>query len=712
MSEYIINTGGRSWKFMEEYFAKKDAKIKKSGGGVKEVLQDRNNTSFPSEMIKWLKKVPHSDKEVLKYYQKLVKEYVVKNNKVRGILIYYDMGYGKTITSISIAEALSDKYEVMIVASKSLHHNYKKEIKKYMNLEKAKTSKETIPDKEIDNHIKNRYHFISSNAFNMYEQIAKKVMDAEILKKDSDEEFYKNIINNLGNLDGKVIIVDEAHNFFKAITNSETGNARKFYDMIMRSKDVKLIFLTGTPIDSDPFDLVPCFNMLQGYISMGKQKTTLFSENWREFRKYFISKEGNEMINIDKFQDRIVGLVSYYGNTIENEDGSGSSDMPTLLRDKIVKVPMSEKQYIAYENAREKERKEASVGQFGSDKQVGSLSKPKASAASTYRVHSRSISNILIPRRDGVRQDLSQKQLTENLDVYSPKMAQIIKNIKSHGQTKGLIYSQFYENEGIGYFTKALKARGYEEYGVKELDHGEKSKKKRYAIIAGPIPFDRRQALQDVFNLPVNDHGEVIHLLLITSTGAEGLNLKGVRHVHIMEPYWNDARIEQVKYRAVRYKSHTHLPANERNVQSYIYLSDYPNEEARKRHNEYTTDENIYKKALNMKYLIEKFLNVVKLSAIDCAVHRVENSKCRVCEPSNVKLFSGDFYRDMKLRSPCNPYRSKVVKVETVILDDKEYGYTQDPISKKLKFYEPIPNSTGWREVDDPKVIADLESTL
>ena len=33
--------------------------------------------------------------------------------------------------------------------------------------------------------------------------------------------------------------------------------------------------------------------------------------------------------------------------------------------------------------------------------------------------------------------------------------------------------------------------------------------------------------------------------MMISPAGAEGINLNNVRQVHILEPYWNEVRIEQ-----------------------------------------------------------------------------------------------------------------------------------------------------------------------
>ena len=36
--------------------------------------------------------------------------------------------------------------------------------------------------------------------------------------------------------------------------------------------------------------------------------------------------------------------------------------------------------------------------------------------------------------------------------------------------------------------------------------------------------------------------GEIIKVLMITSSGSEGITLKNTRFVHIIEPYWHPVR--------------------------------------------------------------------------------------------------------------------------------------------------------------------------
>ena len=60
---------------------------------------------------------------------------------------------------------------------------------------------------------------------------------------------------------------------------------------------------------------------------------------------------------------------------------------------------------------------------------------------------------------------------------------------------------------------------------------------------------------------------------MISSAGSEGLDLKNIRQIHIMEPYWNEVRVKQVIGRGVRNNSHKDLPPKDRNVTVFRYFS-------------------------------------------------------------------------------------------------------------------------------------------
>ena len=104
--------------------------------------------------------------------------------------------------------------------------------------------------------------------------------------------------------------------------------------------------------------------------------------------------------------------------------------------------------------------------------------------------------------------------------------------------------------------------------------------------------------------------------MLITSAGAEGLDLKNTRSVIILEPFWHTSRIQQVIGRAVRYKSHETLPESERYVDVYNLLLEknekYPDESGLD-----SADMLLYKKSINKHSVIKQFTNQMIESSIE-----------------------------------------------------------------------------------------------
>ena len=70
-----------------------------------------------------------------------------------------------------------------------------------------------------------------------------------------------------------------------------------------------------------------------------------------------------------------------------------------------------------------------------------------------------------------------------------------------------------------------------------------------------------------------NKDGHKIKVIIISRAGSEGVDFKFIRQVHILEPWYNMNRIEQIIGRAVRNFSHKDLPFEKRNVQIFMYGS-------------------------------------------------------------------------------------------------------------------------------------------
>jgi hypothetical protein len=263
----------------------------------------------------------------------------------------------------------------------------------------------------------------------------------------------------------------------------------------------------------------------------------------------------------------------------------------------------------------------------------------------------------------------SQKYLKENsLQTYSPKFLAMLDNIQSTDHPGlHLIYSQFRTMEGIGIFCLVLEANGFSKFKIKrngldgwELNMSEEDMGKPcYALYTGTEDAEEREILRNIYNgtwdyIPNNianqlraksnnnDLGEIIKVLMITSAGSEGINLRNTRYVHIMEPYWHPVRIEQVIGRARRICSHQSLPKELQTVDVFIYIMKFTKEQMESDdskelrlkdlsklppHLPQTSDEKLFEISTIKEELTSQLLKAVKETSIDCATHSKSSNK-------------------------------------------------------------------------------------
>ena len=223
--------------------------------------------------------------------------------------------------------------------------------------------------------------------------------------------------------------------------------------------------------------------------------------------------------------------------------------------------------------------------------------------------------------------------LRENLKNYSAKMYSIINSIEN---SKGpiIIYSQFIDG-GLVPMALALESYGFKRYGdtsslfekapVEELDiYSYKSKSEatgkfrtaKYIMITGDktlSPNKEEELLAS--NNSDNIYGENVKVILLSGAGSEGLDFKYIRQIHILEPWYNINRIEQIIGRGVRTCSHKDLPFRERNVKIFMYGTLLSNKETE------TVDLYIYRKAEEKAKQIGIITRMLKEVSIDCNIN-------------------------------------------------------------------------------------------
>jgi hypothetical protein len=244
-------------------------------------------------------------------------------------------------------------------------------------------------------------------------------------------------------------------------------------------------------------------------------------------------------------------------------------------------------------------------------------------------------------------EDFTQPQVSDCLDTYSPKMKAMLDNILSINKVKGkdgniLVYSYFNRVEGVNIFQNVLEAAGFEPYNF-DL-HRDRPKAPgsmgRFCFWSG----ENRDKILEYFNDPKNKRGSIIKILLITEAGAEGITVKNIRQLHVMEPYWNEVLIRQVIGRAKRMYSHISLPEEERDVTVYRYEMTFTEEQKRfitrklgwDVDEKFTTDEIIAMIAERKQFATDQIEEFMKETAVDCYLNKRDNDKHRPADQAIV----------------------------------------------------------------------------
>jgi len=309
----------------------------------------------------------------------------------------------------------------------------------------------------------------------------------------------------------------------------------------------------------------------------------------------------------------------------------------------------------------------------------------------------------------------------EGLKTYSPKFLSMLDNIEdTEHPGLHLVYSQFRSMEGIGIFALTLEANGFAKFKIKrtgtdgwELNMSEEDMGKPcYALYTGTEDAEEREIIRNIYNgmwdyIPNNiatqlrakssnnNLGEIIKVLMITSAGSEGINLRNTRYVHIMEPYWHPVRTEQVIGRARRICSHQGLPKALQTVEVFIYIMTFTQEQLdsefalelklkdtskRPPYLPQTSDQKLFEISTIKEQLTSQLLTGVKEAAIDCATHIKSSTKEGLVCLSFGQPTVNDFAYNPNISQDEN---DTVADINRTVIDWEARPFTHKPTGKR-----------------------------
>ena len=217
---------------------------------------------------------------------------------------------------------------------------------------------------------------------------------------------------------------------------------------------------------------------------------------------------------------------------------------------------------------------------------------------------------------------------------YSGKISYICDKIK---KSEGIVfvYSQYIDGGAVP-IALALESMGITRYGtvpslfkkppteqlnaltMKPREVNKPFKPAKYIMITGQksLTPDVKREIKAVTDID-NVNGEKVKVIIVSRAGSEGLDFQNIRQMHILDPWYNLNRSEQIIGRAVRSKSHCMLPYVKRNVEIYLYGTQLKNPE------DEAIDLYIYRVAERKSLLIANVTRILKELAVDCLLNRI-----------------------------------------------------------------------------------------
>lgn len=685
-------------------------------------------------------------KEELTKYQKFVSQFLSYESPFNSILLFHGLGSGKTANAINIYNVLFNFYpnwNVFIIIPAALKDDpWLKDLKKWLSKEDYKKRFNNITFISYDSPFADK---------DFLEKVKKKDNSKEtIYIFDEAHRFITNVYNNIVSTKGKraktiydyIVNEKKENDRTRILLLSATPVVNDPFEYAI----IFNLLRPGTfPKEYTKFEEIYVSN--SGYKMINKNRKNMFQRRIMGLTSYYMGATPDKFakktihykkIIMGKYQERIYNyfediekkkekIAIKYGNksdkpstyltytrqssnfvfpninkNINGEKRPRPSQFKLDITDKSLFVDGNDEENIA----RIKKKKEGvmyikSINNFNIAL-IEYFKKLHKKDIMKKHTISTDISNLKKKYNFSFTKFWNNKDrksllLTEMYNC-SPKYIYIIFNLlKKRGPV--LVYSNYVDMEGLGIFKIYLKFFHFISFdkdseinklttnNINKFDKDYKFDNKRYMEFHGKIDKAIRLKNKNIFNLKENKYSKFIKIIMISPAGAEGLNLRNVRQVHILEPFWNEVKIEQVIGRAIRICSHKDLPMDERKVDIFRYTC------IRKNGKE-TTDEKLELLSRRKNRLLSSFTQAVKESAADCNLFKNHNmlgesyncfkfDENSLFETNIGPAFTKDTEFDIKMNNGSNSNNSiskkiKVRKIKAVIEEENNKFVEKD----------------------------------
>ena len=535
-------------------------------------------------------------------YQIFLKNFICNDTPYNSILLYHGTGTGKTCSAVGIAENFRDVYQlpenrIIILSPDKIKQGWYNNIydpKKMNDQCTSDTYKNLINiEGDID---KNRNKLVKKYyEFHGYLEFANRIKSIYEKYKDKFEYICDKKYSN------RILIIDEAHNIRGDDSESSDDTIKYLKLLIENTRNLKLILLTATPMYNKANEIVELLTLLyandkRDYSKIKdifKDDILIDNEGLTKYSRGYISYIKGE--SEDKFPKRLypteniikIGELPIYKCDMEPIQSKIYDMIKDSFKVEVLKLEhekiLTQCSNIVYPNNSNKIEKY--YGKYG-----------------LKTICDYSSSKKMYKYKNGVEQIFDIK----NIGKYSCKIKKLLETIEN---SEGIvfIYSQYIQS-GIIPIMLALEQNGYNNYNKNIFDIKSDTNKGNYISITSDNNLSGNYTeLLKICTSYENRNGEKIKIIIGSNVASEGLDLKNIRSIHVIDPWYHLKRLEQIIGRGIRFCSHKDLLREQNDTKVYLYSAI----------NENSIDLDIYKLAEKKNKEIVKVEKILQENSID-----------------------------------------------------------------------------------------------
>lgn len=622
---------------------------------VKSEITEIVNESLPPASIDALKALRNQMCETtqqsgfkLQSQQRFLRRILSPDSPNRNLLMVHGTGTGKTCTAIQVAEEyilrpeFQDK-KVMIVASAAVQDNFQTQL-----FDMSRVNIDTIAGTLESKQCTGRRYLdmllrIESEPknWNNPDVRAKLERTANMLIKEFYEftaynSFGNLILNKLGgtekdidrewvheNFDNRLLIIDEAHNIRESKDEEGIkGVTRALENLVKTADGLVLVLLTATPMYDN-------FNEIIFYMNL-----FLWNDRKQDFKQ---SVKITDFFNPDATLKAGVGgekFRRWCQDYVSFVKGDNPFTFPfrlppptTVSRDVVATsflgkpiAPADRIQYLALVGS---DAQGAQLAALKKTEKVDDEEKKRSLIQSTIAVTPGNKSFNELFKSVGRQYDYVDEPFLSpaNLPKYSAKFVSVLRSIES-GSGVCMVYSNFVAL-GARLFAMALEEHGYTSYTGSSLLANPSytgNSKGKYILLTSDISEAEISKLLAAVKNPRNRDGSQIRIVVAGPIVSEGVDFRYMRQIHVIDPWWNMSRMEQVVGRGLRTCSHQILPFEDQNCTVYFHV--VRTDDGKECFDEYTYRTKVEQKATK----IARVRKVMAESAMDCPLQNQINT--------------------------------------------------------------------------------------